>query len=368
MPQDDKVRHSYADTFNHLAAHFDRAGDKSVKPKHLYVDMRRAAIRAGRLAFEVAKARAIPNHVKMCDHWVEVAQVMFKAMPTGDSAWGFWKFAVLPGIKAVARPGKLTDDAGAFDFPPPKTDAKGHLLGKDGERARVRYFKRDGQEVDQATWEAAAPGDRGKAKREVASVVDDYDEADMLAHGRTQAGDYADACRALAALLREEDGEGRAPCSAERPGQPAWHEAGLLDNVEPPRSWELTATVRLNQDGHIKSWVVKSPSWPEAMKLTRTEGGCLAILAAAAKKKGRPYVPLRGFSNPFATYREHKCGNPQRSLRSLCQKLCRISRSIVEHAGPQGYRIMPDIGVRLSVSRKGRQPYVKTCSLTRNRS
>ncbi|MDP6438335.1 MAG: hypothetical protein QGH74_01745, partial [Candidatus Brocadiia bacterium] len=195
MSRDDNVGQALADAFEHLAADIDLARHKSVKPKHLFVDMRRAAIQAGRLALEAAEAEAILNFPDMSKNLVGFASLLKPSVAeSDDSALGFWKMGVLPWLKAKA-PNNMKPHAGAFDFPPPKTDTEGNLLGKDGRPARVRYFDRDGQEIDRATWEAAAPGDRGRVEREVASVVDDYDEADSLAHLRTQAGDYADGCR-----------------------------------------------------------------------------------------------------------------------------------------------------------------------------
>jgi len=120
---------------------------------------------------------------------------------------------------------------------------------------------------------------------------------------------------------------------------------------------------KLNKTGDVSSWMVKSPTLPEAFRLTRTEGGCLAILVAAARKKKRPYVAFKGFRYPSPTYSAHKCGNPQRSLCSLTQKLLKLSARVIEHSGRKGYRIWPHIEVRLSVSRQSDPPHVKTFSL-----
>ncbi len=129
------------------------------------------------------------------------------------------------------------------------------------------------------------------------------------------------------------------------------------------RSWGLTATAKLNKQGRIKSWRVISTALADPIRLNRTEGSCLAILAGAAKKCGRPCVPLREFRDPDRPYGEHRCSNPQRSIKRLSQKLLKVSPNIVEHAGPKGYRLMAGIMARVSTASDARTLFVSTITL-----
>jgi len=136
----------------------------------------------------------------------------------------------------------------------------------------------------------------------------------------------------------------------ENPTQPKAPQANESAEQSKPKYWDLIASAVLNKNGDIRHWNVESPALPENFALTRTEGDFLAILAAVAKKKERPYTPLRRFSKPDKLYAYHRCANPQRSHRALCQKLGQISTDIIEHAGSQGYRLSPAIKSRVSTA------------------
>ena len=114
-----------------------------------------------------------------------------------------------------ACPGEFRADAGAFDLPAVKTDARGRVLGKDGRPLGTLV---DGhpvtrQELRQLLREAEADIQAGRKPRigrlektEPATVLDDYDTMDCLSHLRALVLDWADACRAAARLLRAPEG------------------------------------------------------------------------------------------------------------------------------------------------------------------
>jgi len=131
-----------------------------------------------------------------------------------------------------------------------------------------------------------------------------------------------------------------------------------------PESWELTATVALNEVGSVKSWRLSSTALSKPIRLTRCEGNCLVVLADAAKREVEHLVPLRGFRQPRRLYWEHRSSNPQRSLRSLRQKLGPLSDKVIEHAGPKGHRLVGDITVRLSMAQSDDNEYVRTITLS----
>jgi DNA-binding CsgD family transcriptional regulator len=185
-----------ADTFHVVAGDFERARDQNHKPRHIFIGIYRAAIQAARLTIEAAKEDLFPGGRHLRD-WI----ALIKRPITDNSALGFWKTAVVPYL-ASQYPSRIKPNSSAFDFPEVKTDAEGRILGLDGKPLKqVRY--RDPR-----------TGLRGwRLNGEPATVVDDYDQVDHIAHLRTQATNYADACRLLAHLADAASGgvTGRAP-------------------------------------------------------------------------------------------------------------------------------------------------------------
>jgi hypothetical protein len=127
-----------------------------------------------------------------------------------DTAFAVWTQEICPVMRSTKTASKA--DAGAYDFPRLKTDDQGKILGQDGMPLEVV------ETTDPKTGELTGEEIDGPA----ATVVDDYDEADALAHLRCQAADWVDACDVAADLIRKEAGanqpigEQSEPCAALR--------------------------------------------------------------------------------------------------------------------------------------------------------
>ncbi len=178
---------SLPEAFVHVAADLDRERERCTKPKHLWVNVVRAAVQCGRLVFEALDHGLLGQLTGLR----EFAGI-FTERESDGAARCFWTFAVISTL-ARDRPSRIKPNAVAFDYPPVKTNAKNKALGRNGKVLRRRRYTNP------------KTGRRGsKLQGEIASVIDDYDEADTLAHLRVQANNYADACRTLAELARED--------------------------------------------------------------------------------------------------------------------------------------------------------------------
>ncbi len=166
------------------AREIGRARKQSRRPKHLYVHVRRVAIRATRLVLDSADEAPFIRELKNFS-------IVFKDLRPDHNVIAFWKLSVLPALRARS-PSSFAADAGAFDFPKAKLDAKGRVLGRDGKPLR-KTTKRDrkGRIVS------------GSLSGEIALITDDYDDTDTLEHLRAQALDWQNACEVLAEMARE---------------------------------------------------------------------------------------------------------------------------------------------------------------------
>src|SRR5262249_25664201 len=111
-------------------------------------------------------------------------------------------------------------------FPKVKTDAKGRMLGRDGKPLRLLSGRTnrplsaaDQREIRRVLHPGVGTEEMVRVLRrigpirtsEVASVTDAYAEADALSRLRGQAKDWADGCRVVVGLIREQALRGDAP-------------------------------------------------------------------------------------------------------------------------------------------------------------
>jgi hypothetical protein len=188
------------------AEELERARKQECKPEHLTVHIYRVAIHA---CTQLLAARAAGAPI-LTPHLLPNSSGLLRVRPgNGDDLLLYWKMAATPWLRSV-RPGAFKADAGAYDFASLKTDAQGRILGKDGRARRIVAVSPTGEEIDITDSQATAtadpqvgPGWRLEARGPAALRSDDYDDADLLSHGRLMAQDWADACRAAAELLAQ---------------------------------------------------------------------------------------------------------------------------------------------------------------------
>ncbi len=172
-----KDAETYAKLLESVANNLDLARAQSVKPKHLYVNMYRSLIQAGRITLAAMRDGYLPDLMPVGFFW--------KDKTDNESMKQFWVWGVFRWLRKKA-PVSMKGEAGVFDFPPMKFNEDGQPIDKDGNVLKLVHFEDGGWK-----WE-------GKQ----ASVVDDYDEEDWTAHLRAQSGDHADAARTLGEILR----------------------------------------------------------------------------------------------------------------------------------------------------------------------
>ena len=196
--------HDYADALDRDAQALDAACDRErAKPMHLWIHIRRVAVRACKTLLDAADQGAPLLGPLLPGKLIRVDRVK------DDAVLWYWKLFATTWLRS-ARPHAFRANAGAFDFLPVRTDEQCRVLCKDGSPLRVIAVSRDGQETDvtdlmseeRAALFPLASGARFETRGDVAHMTDDYDDDDWLSRLRLVAADWADACRAGAELLR----------------------------------------------------------------------------------------------------------------------------------------------------------------------
>lgn len=212
--------------FDRIGSEIDEARSQELRPKHLLVRAHRSSIRAARLVisgvnvglfddcphlraelwnFWSGKINGEQGSIRFDDNGRWHVNVVAKTakdngapLPVGSAdderLARLWVLPIMPFVKHL-RPIFFNAQAGAYDWKTIERDSAGRFLGKDGKPLRLIRSRL----IDPET------GDRylnWHLQVEPAYVGDNYDDTDWAAHGRRQVGDWADACRALADLLR----------------------------------------------------------------------------------------------------------------------------------------------------------------------
>ena len=189
----------FSKQFEAITRELERARVQETKPKHLFVHMRRAVIQAARLLLEAMDAGRFDRPKKARDFIGPFGNakggvpIPIDQLPD-DQLLLIWRFLAVPWLSTEYL-SEFKADAGAYDWPKVKTDAKGRLLGKNGKRLRRVSYK--DPKTGRTGW---------KLSGKIATVIDDYDEADGIAHLRAEVQDHADACRLLADVLAKRAG------------------------------------------------------------------------------------------------------------------------------------------------------------------
>ncbi|MCP4246970.1 MAG: hypothetical protein GY778_07960 [bacterium] len=152
---------SLPETLLHLAADLDRERERCTKPKHLYVNVDRAAVQCGRLVFEALDHGLLGKMAGLR----EFAGIFTERESDGAARW-LWTFLVIPSL-ARDWPSRIKPNAMAFDFPPFKRNDKGQLLKRNGNVVRRRRRTDPQTGVETVT-----------VQSHPVRVVEDYDEAD----------------------------------------------------------------------------------------------------------------------------------------------------------------------------------------------
>lgn len=219
MPRD------YASDFHRFAHELDLAREQEKKVVHLWARGARAMIQASRLVVDALNSGALANCPEL-DEMIRIfknktmkgtsgkiyfdgerihVHLQLPTMPKGvislkeiddERAAILWVMAIMPVLrKHVPTAFKL--DAGKYDGGWYLKDEDGNLVTREGKRiTRIKQ-----EELDPATrilHEKWGLSDKPVERREL------YDLDDWLSHVRNQVGDWADACRAMAELLRDE--------------------------------------------------------------------------------------------------------------------------------------------------------------------
>jgi hypothetical protein len=192
----DKAGAPTPDDFLSIAEDFEWARKHYTKPEHLNQHLRRASLRAARLAFRAVTAGKSRN---LCP-----PTLLQPPEPRSDEWCSRYWWYVLCAMSA-SRPDLVHSDAAWFEHPDVIRDADGVPLGTDGKPAPGRWYvietgKPLGK-VTPSTWRRRWK--RGEIQWlvrpcEFARVTDGYDAADWLAHHQERAASCAACCRVLA--------------------------------------------------------------------------------------------------------------------------------------------------------------------------
>jgi hypothetical protein len=177
-----------AEALQRDAADLDDIRHKETTARAMWVHSRRVAVHAVKqlLAAEACGANLLrlwapdpPGVPHRPGHIVTVDQ------KNDDSLFWYWRMIASPILRGL-HPDEFGANAGAFEFPTAKTDARGRVLGRNGKPIRI------------------IRGNGGSLRTtEPAYINDDYTEAESLSHERARCRDWADACRAASRLLAE---------------------------------------------------------------------------------------------------------------------------------------------------------------------
>ncbi|HVS40589.1 MAG TPA: hypothetical protein VMS17_33850 [Gemmataceae bacterium] len=210
------LRRDYAERLDRDAHQLEDACRlETAKPEHLARSAYRVVLHACRTALAAIELGALP-----CPSSLRILLGPERLDRRNDSkVYGAWRLWVAPLIRG-AQPDLCMHDAGTYDFPAPKTDARGHVLGRDGHPLRVVVVFEDGREIDVTDKTPAERREvlqwghvaRVECPGEAALHTDDHDDADRLSYLRQLVLDSAGTCRAAANLLME----GEAPASRGR--------------------------------------------------------------------------------------------------------------------------------------------------------
>jgi hypothetical protein len=191
------------------ADEFDHIRRREATSHSAWVHGRRIAVRAVRhlITAESAGAGILGGFAPGAGVFAPIEQ------SDTDRLYWYWRFTVTQLLRQ-RLPDAFAADAGAYDFPRVKTNAKGQVLGHDGRPIRPIILDRNGRRVrGRLVGKDGLPNpkllNRGYTVRmtEAARVTDDYGEVQWLSHTRAQLNDWADACRAAHRLLLAHAGE-----------------------------------------------------------------------------------------------------------------------------------------------------------------
>jgi hypothetical protein len=256
-----------------LAQEIERARQQETKPKHLFVHARRAAVQAAKILLDAVDAGADLLGPLRPGPRIKLDR------SNDQQLLSYWQLLAMPWLRSKC-PSEFAADAGAFDFPNVKTDAKGQVLGKDGrplcvlsdrtnrplsaaDRKEIRRALQPDVETKEMVRILARIGPLRLS--EAALVTDDYDDADALSHRRAQAKDWADSCRAAAGLILEQ-------CAAEQggAGQAEGDSESAEGSLKPSREkayrlfqWAMEQNPDLKTDREVYDWLQDRPDFPK---------------------------------------------------------------------------------------------------------
>jgi hypothetical protein len=181
-----------------VAEELNRARKQEVRPKHLWICGRRSGVEAMRmlsLAMEIKDLEGT-HPLQMIFSLINRGEPgdslpIGKRLPPDQLIWT-WTMFTLPWLRKM-RPEFFRTDSGVYDFPRIKTNKRGQALNRQGKPVRVKLEKDKSGKVIAGKW-----------IDEAATVIDNYDEADLMAHLRLQYQDWSDGCLALADIFDEQ--------------------------------------------------------------------------------------------------------------------------------------------------------------------
>lgn len=167
------------------------------RPEHMHFHLLHFETHAGRLALAAAENQMIEG----LQGRLRFYRLMRGTM--GDRLTFFWRFCIIPFLQSATP--NVNPEASDLLFPRLLTDGQGRALGKDGKPFpwRGHWSDKNGKPLANVDAKSPPPGARWELDGRPATAEDHYDSADALEHLRTQARDLADACRALARMIRE---------------------------------------------------------------------------------------------------------------------------------------------------------------------
>jgi len=173
-----------ADTFRRLADDLDHDRKPATRPQHLSERLYRTEVQAGRLILSIVEGQHCPNVLE---------NLRGLAGKLGDRSGAnvamYWRTFVVPYL-GKRHGGAFKGNAGNYAYPTVKTDAEGQPLGKDGQV--LEGVEHKDEETGRTSW---------RLEGQMATIADDFDDADGLDYLGNRADDYANACRLLAGLL-----------------------------------------------------------------------------------------------------------------------------------------------------------------------
>ena len=196
--------------FVELAEELERARRDDVKPRHLHHNMNAAAVRACRFVIAMAKEGRLKNAGGI----LRIVSIT-KPSPAEDdtAALGLWRMFVVPWVRPQCPERFRSQKTGVTDLPAVIKDAKGRPVDKHGRPLMWQWSSKPPRDKTDKkaikAWIRSRPSGRLKGEpvhlgpMSDTGCLDDYDDADSLAHLRAEGGDWANAFLVLESMVQD---------------------------------------------------------------------------------------------------------------------------------------------------------------------